>query len=120
MIRVVNRSNYGGVAYYVGRPGPLANPYTHVPNRYAKWKVATRNEAVEKYRDWLLEMLTMENETFQAFRELVETYRAFGGLVLSCWCAPLNCHANVIRDMIMREVEDNESGKTLQESKKQG
>jgi len=104
MIEVVNRKDYGGVAYYVGRPGPLANPYTHVPSRYAKWKVASRDEAVDKYREWLLEMLTMENETTEAYRELVQSYRDFGGLVLSCWCAPKRCHADVLKEMILQEV----------------
>ena len=104
MIKIVNRSDYVGLAVYVGRPSPLANPYSHVPSRYAKWRVATRDEAVDKYREWLLEMLTMENDTSRAFRELVQVYRDFGALVLSCWCAPKKCHAEVIAELIRQEV----------------
>jgi len=107
MIRVVNRSSYTGVACYVGRPGPLANPYTHVPSKHAQWKVENRDEAVDRYQEWLTEKLKTDNETSQAFKELVDVYRDFGGLVLSCWCAPKRCHAEVIAEMIKNELGEN-------------
>ena len=117
MIKIVNRSNYDGHASYVGRPGPLGNPYSHVQSGMAEYMVGTRDEAVDMYEPWLKEKLKTDNDTSRAFGDLVEVYEAFGHLVLSCWCAPKRCHAEVIAKLIEEKVC---AGETLQESKKQG
>ena len=116
MIEVVNRSGYNGESYYVGRPSPLGNPYTHVGSRHAEYRVATRDEAVDKYESWLKEKLGSDNEISREFWSLVEFYKDFGRLVLSCWCAPKRCHADVIARMIKEHVD---AGTSLQEYQEQ-
>lgn len=106
MIKVVNRKTYKGTdGVYVGRPSPLGNPYTHVPSKYAEFKVATRDEAVEKYREWLQNALKHDRVVYNAFWHLVQFYRDFGQLTLACHCAPKRCHAEVLRDMILEAAK---------------
>jgi len=106
LIRVVNKKTYGdGDGVYVGRPSPLGNPFTHLQgSKCAEFKVATRDEAVEKYQGWLQNALKRDKNVRMCFDLLVATYREFGELTLICWCAPLRCHAEIIRDMILEEV----------------
>jgi len=71
---------------YIGRPGPWGNPFTHKDGTLAQFKVASREEAVEKYEEWLL-----------AQPELVKKVKAeLKGKVLGCWCDPLLCHGHVL------------------------
>ncbi len=104
MIEVVNKKTFGGHGTYIGRPSPLGNPYSHLPSACAEFRVATRDEAVEKYREWLSEALKNNTLVRTAFNTLVDFYRQFGKLTLICWCAPKNCHGHVLRDMILRAL----------------
>jgi len=83
-----------GAAYdvYIGRPGPWGNPYSHKEATIAKYKVATVEEAIEKYREYLL-----NNE------ELLNQLHTLKGKVLGCWCMPKNpkhgkyyCHGQIL------------------------
>jgi hypothetical protein len=57
VIRVMNKRTYKGGGYYIGRPSALGNPFSHVEHSLALRHVASRDEAVEKYRVWLAEAL---------------------------------------------------------------
>lgn len=60
---------------YIGRPSEWGNPFSHLPASAAEWRVATRDEAIRKYEEWLL-----------AQPELVERVRReLRGKVLGCW-----------------------------------
>ena len=39
---------------YIGRGSIYGNPYSHLENTKATFKVATREEAVKKYEEYLL------------------------------------------------------------------
>jgi hypothetical protein len=71
---------------------PLANPYTHQQrHRAGRLFVGSREEAVERYRQWLWARIEAGDEpVLAALRELDEES------VLICWCAPKRCHASVI------------------------
>lgn len=71
---------------YVGRPSPWGNPFSHLPTSAARFRVATRGEALTRFEAWLL-----------AQPELVaRVKRELCGKVLGCWCAPLPCHGDVL------------------------
>lgn len=74
-------------ARYVGRPGPLGNPFL-------VGKDGTREEVIEKYRQWFRVRLEKE----EAFLVTVEHLRGTPALV--CWCAPNRCHAEVIAEYL--------------------
>lgn len=78
-------------AVYVGRPTKWGNPFSHLPSKTATYVVETREEAVIRYREWLLEQ-----------PELLSQLSELEGKDLVCWCAPLPCHAVVLVDMANR------------------
>lgn len=70
---------------YIGRPSKWGNPFSHKDGTLAKFRVATRDEAVAAYEVWLRE----QPELMAALPEL-------RGKVLGCWCKPLSCHGDVL------------------------
>lgn len=83
---------------YIGRPGKWGNPFTHKDGTRAQYKVASREEAVEKYREYVLS----KPELLKALHELK-------GKTLGCWCARkggltekdvLVCHGQVLIDLV--------------------
>lgn len=76
---------------YIGRGSIWGNPYTHIVDRNtkAKYTVATREEAISRYREYV------EN-TPQLLLRLLE----LKDKVLGCWCKPLSCHGDVLVELI--------------------
>jgi hypothetical protein len=71
---------------YVGRPSKWGNPYSHLSGHTrARFRTETREEAIAKYEEWL----DQQPELLAALPEL-------RGKILSCWCAPQACHAEVL------------------------
>lgn len=86
---VVNVRHGARCDVYVGRGSPYGNPFTHLAGgTLAKYRVATREEAVTKYEEWLL----APEQAALLERARVE----LRGKVLGCWCAPYLCHAEVL------------------------
>jgi hypothetical protein len=88
MCKVLNKRVHGipEGAVYVGRPTKWGNPFSHQAGTLAKYKVATRDEAVDAYEQYLRE----NPELMEAAK------RELRGKDLVCWCAPLRCHADVL------------------------
>jgi hypothetical protein len=63
--------------YYIGRPGPLGNPFVI-------GRDGTREEVIAKH-----ELHVPEHP------ELLPLILALRGLVLGCWCAPEPCHGHL-------------------------
>lgn len=80
--QVVNKraSKAGPEAVYIGRPGKWGNPFSI-------GRDGTRDEVIEKHRQWLLKSTLMD--------ELHE----LRGKDLICWCAPLRCHGDILLDL---------------------
>jgi hypothetical protein len=76
------REASGGV--YIGRPTKWGNPYKI-------GRDGTREEVIEKYREWITDPMQVELRA-DARREL-------RGKVLVCWCAPLSCHGDVLLEI---------------------
>lgn len=94
--RVVNIKH--GLPYdvYVGRPSAWGNPYSHKDGTVAKYKVSSVEEAIEKYREYLI-----------ANEYLMSRLHELKGKVLGCWCMPKNpvrgkyyCHGQIIAEMV--------------------
>jgi len=80
---------------YIGRPGKWGNPFTHKDGTRAQFKVSTRQEAVEKYREYILEN-----------KELMNSLEELKGKVLGCWCKPQACHGDVLVELLENIAED--------------
>jgi hypothetical protein len=68
-------------AVYVGRPTKWGNPFTI-------GKDGTRVEVVEKHKEWI----KTQPQLLACLCELRDKD-------LVCWCAPLACHADTLREL---------------------
>lgn len=82
---------------YIGRPSKWGNPFSHQNDTIAKFKVATREEAIEKYEQWI----KTQPHLMAALPELE-------GKTLGCWCSPKACHG----DVLVRLVNENRNNRT--------
>jgi len=87
VIKVVNlhKSPYD---VYVGRGSKWGNPYTHMEGTTADFKVATREEAIANYREYIMN----KPELFAQLPELK-------GKVLGCFCKPKSCHGDILKQL---------------------
>jgi hypothetical protein len=68
----------------------LGNPFSHMSGTLATHRVATREEAIEKYKEYLMNRIDHEPELWNFLYTLNQD------TVLFCHCSPLPCHAEVI------------------------
>jgi hypothetical protein len=76
---------------YIGRPSKWGNPYSHLEGTLAEYKVNSRQEAVEKYEEYIL-----------GNKELLDSLHELKGLTLGCWCKPKKCHGDILVKLINR------------------
>jgi hypothetical protein len=82
---------------YCGRPSKWGNPFTHLDkSTRAEFKVATREEAVEAYRDWIL------NGDGQ---HLLADLHELKDKTIACWCKPLSCHCDILAELVQNLKE---------------
>jgi hypothetical protein len=98
---------------YIGRENktfgvnesPLANPF-------ALKRESERDGVIEEYRVWLEDNLYHRLRSFSAasirneIERLKKIYVDTGELNLVCWCFPRRCHGEVIREIILRELDE--------------
>lgn len=79
---------------YIGRPTVLGNPYVIGKN-------GTREEVIKKYEEWLREQIKDKNTPQYKFMSmLVRQYRDGKDIHLICWCKPLACHGDIIKELV--------------------
>lgn len=83
-----------GTFMRIDRATRWGNPFSHLDNTKAQFKVETREEAISKYREWIL--------TQPALLERLPELR---GKVLGCWCKPNACHGDVLLELLGEEVD---------------
>lgn len=87
--KVYNKRHYDVPkdAVYIGRPTKWGNPFSHLDGQsLAEHKVATREEAVVRYEQYLLS----HPELLKAAQQELK------GKHLVCWCAPKSCHGDIL------------------------
>jgi len=99
MLKVVN-IKFQNYDVYIGRKSIFGNPYTHLPlnKTVAKFQVKTRDESIEKYKEYFEARVANDPE----FRQAV---LALQGKILGCHCKPLACHGDVIVEWLKNNVE---------------
>ena len=85
---------------YIGRGSKWGNPFTHKSGTTAKFQVDTRDEAIAKYREWIMKQ-----------PELLDSIHELRGKRLGCWCKiPSDpgrpCHGDVLADLADNAPED--------------
>jgi len=99
MTKVVNK-HYEEYDVYIGRGSKWGNPYTHIKDKKTKAEfiVETREEAVEKYEEWIRQQ-----------PELLASLWELRGKRLGCFCKPASCHGDILVKLIEEicvEVDD--------------
>jgi hypothetical protein len=74
---------------YIGRPSKWGNPFSHLSNTLAEYRVTSREEALAKYREWIL----TQPDLMAALPELKDK-------VLGCWCKPKTCHGDILVELL--------------------
>ena len=80
---------------YIGRPGKWGNPFSWKEGTLAKFKCDTREESIEKFREWI-----------QQDRILMEDLHELDGKVLGCWCRPKSCHGDVLKELREQQIRN--------------
>lgn len=80
---------------YIGRPSIYGNPFSHKKGTQAEVMVASREEAIEKYRQWVKGEIQVKGLTPPTMEQIKE----LKGKTLGCWCAPLACHGDVLSEL---------------------
>lgn len=87
---------------YIGRPSPLGNPFT-VENH-------GRDRCIEMYDKYIC--TAIEKSDTKVCNELSRiAHQVLDGkhVRLVCWCAPSNCHGNVIKRIIEEKLKLEEA-----------
>lgn len=79
---------------YIGRGSPYGNPFSHLEQSAAEFEVSTREEAIQKYREYLLSR-----------PDLLEKLKELKGKRLGCWCMKKGsteyvCHGQVLLELL--------------------
>ena|ERR1017187_9616706 len=93
MTRVVNLK-HEDYDILIGRPSKWGNPYTHIKdkNTLAKFVVDTREEAIAKYREYILSK-----------PELLDSLHELEGKTLGCFCKPDSCHGDILLELLSEQ-----------------
>ena len=100
-IEVVNKKTHIPTEYdyYIGRPSPIGNPYTHLKSsKAAEFVVDTRDESIESYEQYMNDKINSNNTEFvSSLNEMIDIYNTYKMLNLVCWCKPKTCHGDYIK-----------------------
>lgn len=122
MIYVYNRkveTHNGPNNFYIGRGSVLGNPYTHITDKKTKaiYKAIDRDDAIEKYSHYF-DLMYGSNLAFTKMVDVIyEMYKSGMDVYLECYCAPLRCHGDIIKEKLearllkekIKELMRNES-----------
>lgn len=113
MIHVINIAkedkSFSPNYYYIGRSKDgniLGNPYSHLPEdkTLAIYKCKTRDEAIEKYRQYFDTMYGHNLEFTKIIDEIYQKYKNGEEIYLGCWCAPKSCHGDIIKQKLEQRL----------------
>ena len=91
--------------FYIGRPSPLSNPFTHNGKRsnLAKKSFKTRNEAIRAYEEYFKAMYGNDEEFTHEFDKIYEKYKNGEDIYLQCFCKPEPCHGDIIAKYLQKK-----------------
>lgn len=100
VINIRNKNHSSNEYVYCGRGSALGNKY-HIT------RDAPREIVIELYKEWFYKNLNthpVSNQLKIIFQKIKED----GFVNLGCYCAPLQCHCDVIRDYILVQYKEND------------
>lgn len=67
---------------YIGRPSKWGNPFMI-------GRDGNRDDVIEKYKAWI-----------RTQEQLLDSLRELKDKILGCYCAPLPCHGDILKELI--------------------
>ena len=110
MIKVVNKYKHTKTPndIYIGRGSVLGNPFTHLSTHTkAEIKVDTREDAIEKYKEYLNELIDKKDRNVTNFLNVIFKWAKSGDVNLVCYCSPKSCHGDVIKELIENKIKQD-------------
>jgi len=94
MVTKLVNMKYEPYDVYIGRGSKWGCPFTIIKDRptLAKEIVDSKEEALEKYREYVL-----------STPELMNSLHELEGKVLGCFCKPDKCHGDVLLELLEKE-----------------
>ena len=109
MINVVNKRYHKSTPLDVPihRGFALGNPWTHIKGETkALYQCETREESIEKYKVWFDEQIASKNqEVLDVLRKIYKMAKV-GDVNLVCYCFPLKCHGQIIKNYVESYLKD--------------
>jgi hypothetical protein len=104
MIQVVNKYKHKPTLndVFIGRPSLYGNPYSHMSNTAALYRTSSRDEAVNKYREYILNRRQHDDAFAQSLNDLANKAKQ-GDVNLVCYCHPLRCHGQILKELLESE-----------------
>lgn len=93
----------GYIEVLVDRETPLGN----------RCKGSNRTESVNKHKRWLDKQCETKTPTYKILKKLARRLHMGERIALVCWCSPLSCHADNIKNKILeilrKEYENSQA-----------
>jgi len=103
-INVVNKRKHKSTPhdFYCGRPSVLGNPYSHIPKgTLAKFVVKNREKSIEKHKENFHKEIKSNEDLKKQINRILNHLKENGEVNLVCWCAPLSCHCDTIKEYLL-------------------
>ncbi len=86
----------------ISRATKWGNIFSHQQNTKAKYTVSSREEAISKYKTWILGQ-----------PDLLYDLHELKGKRLGCTCKPKSCHGDVLAELANNLTNDKEDDQSL-------
>lgn len=98
VFNVNDEEYFGDNVYLIHRPHILSNPYTHIKDKQTKamYVVKTREDAIKLYSHYYDIMYESNIKFKNEIDEIYNKYRNGEEILLGCYCAPKQCHGDII------------------------
>ena len=113
MITVVNKYKHNATSddIYIGRGSIFGSPYSHIRSKFPEIiKYNTREEAIQEYKKYFDDIMSScgcKHKKFKnAIRDLVVKTKVGEDINLVCFCKPKSCHGDVIKEYVLKEIEN--------------
>mgnify|MGYP001597794161 CR=1 FL=1 len=90
---IIGNHRYGSQGINIGRPSILGNPFII-------GRDGTRPEVKAKYKVWFYKQLGCNRALIEEIERLQYMYKVDKTLTLVCWCKPLECHGDIIKEYL--------------------
>lgn len=77
----------------VDRMTVLGNPF-----------IGNRDSSCDQYEEWFFAMLENNTSVYKKILRIRFILQKYDRLNLFCWCAPLRCHSETIRDYLLTSI----------------